>query len=177
MSSDLTIRYAGPVPFDRFADETRKTLCSVLHWASCPTLIEFSAPNCPSTRPRPQYLGPEEEWYMLGFTETGFLFELGVCQNGRVPEFRVELGAGPPVACAAAIAAATALARLSHAPVADTALCFTNHFELAADRFLEEVQRGKRHDRLLQAAESSLGAQGSAGVECECRPAGPGLGE
>ena len=152
MSSDLSIRYAGPIPFDRFVAEAQLALRKLLDHPVVPELIEFSAPFCVSTRPRRQHLGPEVDWLMLGFVETHFLFELGVFPEPPWPEFRVELKGGPPLACAAAVSAAAALAGLNRAVVLDAGQRFTRYHELSADRFLEEVPHGEWREALRRDA-------------------------
>src|SRR3954469_3981321 len=115
MSALLSINYSGPIRFDEFTAETRGILAGLVRRAAVPELIEFSAPSLPSTRPRRQSLGPEPDWLLLGFEGIGYLFEFGVCPDLPKPWFAVELNSPEPLARAAAVSAAAAIARLAGA--------------------------------------------------------------
>src|SRR4051812_45852368 len=95
MSADLSIGYTAPIRFGTFASEFRHALSRLLDVTEVPELIEFSAPTCPSTGPRTEYLGPEGNWLLLGFKAFGGLVELGVCPGPPRPEFCVATNGGP----------------------------------------------------------------------------------
>ena len=101
MSADLSIRYTRPLRFDDFTAEAQRALSQLLRREPVPQLVEFSAPNLPSSWNPPPSLGPETDWLLLGFVGVGALFELGVCPDPPRPEFRVETNASLPLAPAA----------------------------------------------------------------------------